>query len=69
MADAKELDCSVHDGVTYRPYAQLISRAGVGNYDAAKREYEIVLEHRSGNISAKDSLRKLWLKIGEHRRG
>ena len=38
----------------------------MGNYDAAKREYEIVLEHQSSIIPAKDSVPKLGLKIGEH---
>jgi len=57
----------VHDDIAYRPHSQLVSRAGVGNYDAAKREYEIVLEHQSGTIPAKDSLHKLGLKISEHR--
>ena len=28
LADAKELDRNVHDDIAYRPYAQLVSRAG-----------------------------------------
>jgi hypothetical protein len=70
LADAKELDCNVHDDIAYRPHAQLVRRAGEdaeGNYDAAKREYEIVLKLQSGNTPAKGSLRKLGLKISECR--
>jgi hypothetical protein len=50
--------------------AQLVRRAGEdaeGNYDAAKREYEIVLKLQSGNTPAKGSLRKLGLKVVERR--
>jgi hypothetical protein len=52
--------------LAYRPHAQVVSRVGgVGNYDAAKRKCEILLKLQSAHIPAKDSLRKLGLKISE----
>jgi hypothetical protein len=58
-------------GFTVNQVPQLVRRAdsdaGAGNYEAAKREYEIVLKLQPGNPEAKEGLRKLGLKIGERR--
>lgn len=58
-------------GFTVNQVPQLVRRAdsdaGAGNYEAAKREYEIVLKLQPGNPAAKEGLRKLGLKISERR--
>jgi len=60
-----------YEGFTNKQVPQLLRRAeedaGAGNYDAAKREYEIVLKLQPGNSTAREGLRKLGLKIGGRR--
>jgi hypothetical protein len=60
-----------YDGFTPKQIPQLVRKAeedaGAGNYEAARREYEIVLKLQPGNISAKEGLQKLSLKINERR--
>ena len=58
-----------YEGFTARQIPQLLRRAeadaGAGNYDAAKREYQIILALQPGNAEAKEGLRKLNLKMGQ----
>lgn len=60
-----------YEGFTARQIPQLLRKAeedaGAGNYGSAKREYEIALKLQPGNTTARDGLRKLALKINEHR--
>jgi hypothetical protein len=60
-----------YEGFTVKQVPQLVRKAekdaGAGNYDSAKREYEIVLKLQPGNTAAKEGLRKLSLKISERR--
>jgi hypothetical protein len=52
-----------YEGFTAKQVPQLLRRAdrdaGAGRYEAAKREYEIVLKFEPGNMGAKDGLHKL----------
>ena len=60
-----------YEGFTSKQVPQLLNKAerdaGAGNYDGAKREYEIVLKLQPGNAAAREGLHKLNLKIGESR--
>lgn len=60
-----------YEGFTNKQIPQLLHRAeedaGAGNYDDAKREYEIVLKLQPGNSAAQGGMRKLALKIGGRR--
>jgi hypothetical protein len=58
-----------YDGFTNKQIPQLLRKAeedaGAGNFDDAKREYDIVLKLQPGNTTAVAGLRKLAMKIAE----
>jgi hypothetical protein len=70
---ARETDIGLeeYEGFTVKQVPQLIRKAeddaGAGDYDAAKREYGIVLKLQPNNTAAKEGLYKLSLKVSEHR--
>jgi hypothetical protein len=68
---ATDVPVSEYKGFTNKQVPQLLHRAeedaGAGNYDDAKREYEIVLKLQPANSAAKEGLRKLGMKTGKSR--
>jgi hypothetical protein len=58
-----------YDGFTVREIPQLLRRAdadaGAGNYEQARREYEIVLKLDPGNLTAKQGLHRVDLREHE----
>jgi len=68
---AHETEAAVteYEGFTSKQIPQLLHRAeedaGAGNYDDARREYEIVRKLQPGNSAAQEGLRKLAMKTGE----
>ena len=69
VSSEPEPDAASYEGFTAKQIPQLLRRAGddagAGNYDDAKREYEIVQKLQPGNAAAREGLRKLKLKMGE----